>query len=70
MDKRIIQSAGDIGAAIRGARKARNLRLHDLALATGVSPAWLSEVERGKDNARIGQVLHVARALGLRLAVE
>ncbi|MFT3810810.1 MAG: helix-turn-helix domain-containing protein [Micropepsaceae bacterium] len=68
--KAYIETAADLGAILRKARKAQKLRLQDMALASGVSPAWLSEVERGKATARIGQVLHLARILGLKIAVE
>ncbi len=68
--KTFVGTAADLGAALRKARKAQNLRLQDLALASGVSPAWLSEVERGKATARIGQVFHLARILGLKIVIE
>ena len=64
-----ILNAVDFGSALRQARKRQDLTIHDLALASGVSPAWLSEVERGKDNARIGQLLHIANVLGLKVQI-
>lgn len=65
-----ITTAADLGTAIRAARKARGLRLEDLALAAGVGPRFLSELERGKASVRLEETLRVLAALGLRLHVE
>jgi y4mF family transcriptional regulator len=65
-----IASADELGAAVRQARKARDLRLEDLALAAGVGPRFLSELERGKPTVRLDAVLRVVAALGLRLTLE
>lgn len=65
-----IASPEQLGAAVRRARKARGLRLEDLAAAAGVGPRFLSELERGKPTVRLDAVLRVVGALGLRLTVE
>lgn len=65
-----IQNARDLGRAIRSAREARQLTQEQVAAAMGVSHQWISEVERGKPNARIGAVIAIATALGLRLDVK
>jgi HTH-type transcriptional regulator/antitoxin HipB len=65
-----ISAPADIGIAVRRARTARGLRLEDLALAAGVGPRFLSELERGKPTARLAETLRVIAALGLRLTIE
>jgi len=65
-----ISSVGDFGAALRSARRARGLRLEDAALGAGVGIRFLSELERGKPTARLGEALRVAASLGLELNLE
>jgi y4mF family transcriptional regulator len=66
----IITDPAGIGIAVRRARTARGLRLEDLALAAGVGPRFLSELERGKPTVRLAETLRVIAALGLRLTIE
>lgn len=61
------QSAIEVGRIIAAARRYRELTQGDLARAIGASQAWISEVERGKDNAQIGKVLRALAYLGVRL---
>jgi len=65
-----ISTPAELGAALRRARRARGLRLEDLALAAGVGVRFLSELERGKQTARIAETLRVAAALGVRLTLD
>lgn len=65
-----IIDARDLGAAIRAAREARGLTQEQVAAAMGVSHQWISEVERGKPNARLGAVLAIAQGLGLSLTLS
>ena len=58
------------GAALRAARRARGLRLEDVAFGAGVGPRFISELERGKATARLGEALRVAGSLGLGIVVE
>jgi transcriptional regulator with XRE-family HTH domain len=60
----------DVGALIRKTRRARNLRLEDLSLAAGVGVRFLSELERGKPTARLGETLRVLATLGIRLSAQ
>jgi len=69
-DPIVISSPAELGAAIRRARKARGLRLEDLALAAGVGTRFVSELERGKPTARLAETLRVAAALGVRVALD
>lgn len=67
---RDITTAQELGAVLRAARKARGLRLEDVALGAGVGVRFLSELERGKETARLGEMLRVIDTLGLELSVE
>jgi y4mF family transcriptional regulator len=65
-----ITNATDLGSAIRAARRARGLRLEDVALSADVGLRFLSELERGKASVRLEETLRVLAALGLRLNLE
>lgn len=65
-----IRNSADLGCALRRARKARALRLEDVALTAGVGIRFVSELERGKATARMAETLRVAEALGVNLGVE
>jgi len=66
----MIQIPGDLGQAIRAARKKQRLTLTRCAAANGVSVRFLSELERGKPGASLGAALKLARSVGLRIIVE
>lgn len=68
--KIILSTPTDVGALIRDTRRARNLRLEDLSLAAGVGVRFLSELERGKSTARLGETLKVFAALGIRISAS
>jgi HTH-type transcriptional regulator / antitoxin HipB len=59
-----------LGTALRDARRARGLRLEDVALGAGVGIRFVSELERGKPTARLAETLRVAASLGLEIFVE
>ena len=61
------KSAIEVGRIIAAARRHRKLTQGELARAIGASQAWVSEVERGKDNAQIGKVLRTLAYLGVTL---
>ena len=52
-----------VGSAIGRQRRARELTLGDLAAACGLSPSFLSLVERGKSTLSLTSLFSVARAL-------
>jgi len=64
-----IDALADLGAQVRQARKRQGLDQVTAAGLCGVSPRWLGELERGKENQRIGLVLQVLERLGLELWV-
>ncbi len=70
MAKTHIQTPVDLGTAVRKRRKHDNLTLKDVAGLTGVGVRFLSELENGKATVRFDKLLHVVKALGLRLQVE
>lgn len=65
-----IHTTFDLGSALRRARKARGLRLEDVALGAGVGIRFVSELERGKATVRLAETLRVAATLGVKLALE
>jgi transcriptional regulator with XRE-family HTH domain len=56
-----------LGASIRAQRMAYGLSLRELAEQTGVSNAYLSQVERGRHEPSLTVLSAVARALGVSL---
>jgi len=65
-----VNSTQQLGEAVKRARKARALRLEDVALAAGVGIRFVSELERGKPTVRLAEVLRVLAALGLELTID
>jgi transcriptional regulator with XRE-family HTH domain len=58
----------DLGARVRGLRRARRLTLRELATRAEVTESFLSQVERGVASPSIASVQRIARALGLSIA--
>jgi transcriptional regulator with XRE-family HTH domain len=58
-----------LGAVLRGRREAARRTLTEVAAEAGLSPAHLSEVERGRKDVSIERLLAVAHALGAHPAV-
>lgn len=62
------QTLMSIGVRIRETRQTRGMTLQTLANATGLSPAMLSLVERGRASPSIGSLIVVANALGVTMS--
>jgi len=62
-------SVKDLGKAIRDARVSMKLRQAEAALLCGVGIRFLSDLERGKETARLGSALKVIQGLGLALTL-
>jgi len=60
----------ELGRIIRAARREQGLRQDQLAGAAGVGVRFLSELERGKETARVGKALAVLDALGCRVRID
>ena len=58
-----------IGAKIRSIRKAQGVSQETLAGLAGTGQRYISELERGKETARIREMLKVLDALGAGLYV-
>lgn len=66
----LLRTPADLGALIRGRRRALGLDQAELAARVGVSRLWVSQVERGKPGASIGLVLRALAAVGLELTAK
>ena len=66
--KKLVTSV-DIGERIREIRKAQGVSQETLAGLAGTGQRYISELERGKRTARIGEMLKVLDALGAGLYV-
>lgn len=64
-----METATALGALFRAERRRRGLTLQDVRDATGLSMRFLSEFERGKENASVGRVLRALSSLGLDVLV-
>ncbi|AMR78779.1 helix-turn-helix domain-containing protein [Cupriavidus nantongensis] len=66
----ILTQPGDIGAAVRAARKAGGMRQDDAAGAIGVSENFMVRVENGAEGIQWGKLFQVLQGLGLRVTVD
>lgn len=64
-----VLSARDLGVALRAARKAMGLPQARAALLCGVGIRFLSDLENGKETARLGETLKVIAGMGLALTI-
>ena len=62
-----ISTAEDIGQIIKQKRKKDGLTLAEAAAICGVSYAFLSALENGKETVRLNKVLQVITGLGIEL---
>ena len=54
-----------LGAAVRAARGQRGLSVRELARRIGVSPSFISQIERGKANPAVGTLYALVTELGV-----
>ena len=62
-----ITTAEGLGKIIKQKRKDDGLTLEEAAAVCGVSYAFMSALENGKETVRLNKVLQVARCLGIEL---
>ena len=62
-----ITTVQDLGSIIRQKRKADGLTLEEAAAVSGVSYAFFSALENGKETVRLNKVLQVLACLGIEL---
>ena len=65
-----ISSATDIGRVIKEKRKEDGLTLEEAAALCGVSYAFLSALENGKETVRLNKVLQVLHSLGIEITAS
>lgn len=65
-----ISNAEDIGRIIKQKRKKDGLTLEEAAAVCGVSYAFLSALENGKETVRLNKVLQVLHCLGIELNAD
>ena len=65
-----VKSTKDLGGLLRKKRKDQGLTQAQVAEYCGLSPRFISEVERGKASAEIGKVLYLLETLGVDLIVD
>jgi transcriptional regulator with XRE-family HTH domain len=63
-----VEMSRRVGDNLRRRRKARNLSLDELAVASGVSRAALSQIETSKGNPTVGVLWKIAVGLGIPFA--
>lgn len=62
-------TVAEIGSRIREIRKSQGVSQETLAGLAGTGQRYISELERGKATARIGEMLKVLNALGAGLYI-
>ena len=67
--EKFIRNNKDLGAAIRMARKAKNLRQVDVAKKASIRQALVSDLENGATMAKLDTVIRVLAALDLDLSI-
>lgn len=65
-----IANAADLGRVIKQKRKEDALTLEEAAAVCGVSYAFLSALENGKETVRLNKVLQVLHGLGIDLSAS
>lgn len=65
-----IQSAVDMGLAVRAVRRQSRVRIDDLAGTAGVSKQFTQDVEHGKPTVQFGRVLKLLAELGIPLELD
>jgi len=63
------QNPKELGRYIKQLRSLRYMTQRDLAMMTGTSEKFISNVENGKENAQIGKVLLLIRVLDAELCL-
>ncbi|MEQ6249777.1 cupin domain-containing protein [Sulfitobacter sp. HNIBRBA3233] len=58
-----------LGADLRALRRARGIKLADMAVALGRSVGWLSQVERDKSDPSITDLRHIAAHLDVPVSI-
>ena len=65
-----VANSKELGALIRGNRKAQGLTQEQLAAIAGVGTRFVRELEAGKESCQLGRALFVLDVLGLRVSIQ
>jgi transcriptional regulator with XRE-family HTH domain len=65
-----ISGMTELGDLVRASRLAQGLTRDDVAIATGLSPKFITHIEAGKPTAQIGKVLQLLGELGITLRAQ
>ncbi|MGO4330799.1 transcriptional regulator [Cupriavidus sp. 2TAF22] len=65
-----VQSASDIGALVRAARKSGGIRQDDAAGSIGVSETFMVRVENGAEGIQWGKLFQVLEGLGIHMQLD
>ena len=69
MKTNVILSTKELGELIKKRRRQLRLKQPELALVSGTGIRFISDLENGKENCRLGLSLRVLSTLGLRISV-
>lgn len=61
-------STGELGVRLRQLRRSRGVSLADVAEGTGISPSFLSMVEKGKSDITISRLMRLVHWFGVSIA--
>lgn len=64
-----VRNPDELGRLLRAERRRQGLTLQEVYEGTALSTRFLSELERGKDNASLGRTLRALESLGLDVLV-
>ena len=64
-----VNSAKDVGAAVRSTRKKAGLTQRELAAACGCGVRFLSDLENGKPTIELGRSIRVLNTLSLDIEI-
>jgi len=67
--RQVTITPSELGALVRGSRKAQGLRQDELAGAAGVGLRFIVDLEAGKRTVQLGKVLTVLDALGCSITI-
>lgn len=65
-----IQTAQDLGTAIRARRRKLGYMQSQLADASGTSLMFISQLENGKETAQLGKAIRIANMVGLNIEIS
>jgi len=65
-----IQSAAELGLAVRAVRRHSRVRIDDLAATAGVSKQFTQDVEYGKPTVQFERVLKLLAELGIPMELD